>query len=80
MLSLFSQIKEGKLKSSQVREITRKRSDKPQRTPAAITIDKTINLNIALSKIDLSTVEEHEKNRLTTELLSLKKSIENTLR
>lgn len=80
MLSLFSQIKEGKLKSSQVREITRKRSDKPQRTPAAITIDKTINLNIALSKIDLSTVEEHEKNRLTAELLSLKKSIENTLR
>lgn len=79
MLSLFSQIKEGKLKSGQVREITRKRSDKPQRTPAAITIDKTINLDITLGKIDLSTVEEQEKNQLITALLNLKKAIEKIL-
>src|SRR5574340_571949 len=74
MLSLFNQIKEGNLKSSQVREITRKRSDTPQRTPAAVTLDKATSLNNNLSKLDLSTVEEHEKIQLITELRSLKKS------
>lgn len=73
MLSFFNQIKKDGLKSEQVRE---RRRDKPQRTPAAVILDKATNLNNSLSKIDLSTIEKQEKNLLLTELQDLKNTIE----
>lgn len=79
MFSLFNQIKNNELKSAQVREITRKRADKPQRTPAAIVLEKTMSLNNNLSKLDVSTIEEQEKTQLLSELHSLKKVIEKIL-
>lgn len=79
MLSLFNQIKNNNLKSTKVREITRKHTDKPQRTPAAIVLEKAMNLNNNLSKLDISTVEEQEKTQLLTELHGLKKVIEKIL-
>jgi len=77
MLSFFNQIKKDGLKSEQVRE--RRRSDKPQRTPAAVIMDKATHLNNSLSKIDLSTVEKQEKSLLLAELQALKNTLERVI-
>lgn len=79
MLSLFNQVKNDGLKSTQVRTITRGPADKPQRTPAAITIDKAVSLSHNLSKLELATIEEQEKNQLLAELQNLKTTIEKVL-
>ena len=79
MLALFNQVKEGKLKSEAVRDIARKRIgiEKPQRTPAAIALDRVQSLNNYLDKIDFQTVEQTEKAQLLIELQNLKNKITN---
>ena len=79
MIALFEQIKNNNLKSGDVRSITRKKSDTPQKTPAGVTLDKIKGLNKGLGKIDMSTVEEDERRQLITELRSLKAEIEKVL-
>jgi ParB family chromosome partitioning protein len=79
MISLFSQIKEGNLKSDQVREASRKHLKRASRTPAAIALEKTLGLVSYLNKIDLKALDENEKVQLLTELAGLKKSIEDLL-
>ena len=79
MISLFTKIKEGNLKSDQVRQITRKKQEKTQRTPAALAIDKALSLSNQLLKIDLNTTEQVQKVELISELQNLKKVIHKLL-
>ena len=75
MIALFTQAKEGNLKSDQVRKITRKNTKRTMRTPAAIALDRTAQLANYLPKIDLNNTEENEKVQLLTELQHLKNLI-----
>lgn len=76
MLSLFDQIKKNNLKSSAVREITRKPSDSIKRTHAEILLNKTAGLIDSLSKLKMDTFKGKEKALLIAELHKLKKAIE----
>ena len=76
MISLFQKIKEGNLKSTEVRDITRKRNPSPVRSAAAITVEKTQNLNKQLKKIDLEKLEESERGQILLALQDLKQLIE----
>jgi ParB family chromosome partitioning protein len=76
MLALFKRVKESGLKSDQVRDIARKRPERPQRTPAAIALDRVSDLTNHLSKLDFNTIAQSEKTQLIMELNNLKKAIE----
>lgn len=76
MINLFTRVKENNLKSSQVRDITRKRDNSQQRTPAAIATEKTSVLDKCLTKLNLDSIEETEKFQLITNLKRLKNTIE----
>lgn len=76
MISLFKKIKEGNLKSDQIRKITRKETKNPKRTPIAIALNRTIYLSQYLNKVDLNSAKESEKNQFITELQNLKKLID----
>ena len=76
MISLFEKIKEGNLKSTEVRDITRKRNPSLIRSAAAITVEKTQNLNKQLKKIDLEKLEESERGQILLALQDLKLLIE----
>ena len=75
MVTLFNQVKEGNLKSDQLRKITRKNTKRTMRTPAAIALDRTAQLANYLPKIDLNNTEENEKVKLLTELQYLNRLI-----
>jgi len=75
MIALFDRVKSGDIKGDQVRDEVRKRTKSPQRTPAAIAIEKTATLRQKLDKIDFDTVEENEKLELIKELQHLKNLI-----
>jgi ParB family chromosome partitioning protein len=79
MLDLFKRVKDGGLKSEEVRNISRKRPPRPQRTPAALALDKALALTNHLSKLDLQTIEQGEKTQLIMQLDNLKKAIEKLL-
>lgn len=72
MALLFNKVKEGNLKSDQVRDLTRKRPKKDYRTPTAIATDKVLKLSRLLAKVDLEVVEKDEKDRLLAELRYLR--------
>ena len=72
----IKQVKEGNLKSDEVRKIARKQPERPQRTPAALALDKATALATQLDKLDLETVEKGEKAQLIMELEHLKRTIE----
>jgi len=72
MTTLFYKAKEGNLKSGDVRNITRKKTNKNKRTITALALDKAINLTRCLSKIDISSIEEEEKIKLVSSLQNLK--------
>ena len=81
MISLFARVKEGNLKSDQVREINRTKTIREkQRTPAAVALDKTTTLFKHLAKLDLATVEDTEKAQLLFELQTLKNAIDKLLK
>jgi ParB family chromosome partitioning protein len=79
MLSLFNQFMDGSLKSDQVREAARKRTKKPQRSPASITLDKALSLDNHLAKLDPDALEESEKGHLLNALKNLRTSIDKFL-
>ena len=80
MVALFASVKEGKIKSDQLRDITRtSRSRDKNRTPAAITLETAQALSKHLSKLDLATAEEIEKGQLLLELQTLKTAIDQLL-
>lgn len=76
MIELFNLVREGNLRSGQIREITRKREKSRHRTPVFIALEKTSNLENYLAKLDLNTIEDNEKIQLITSLERLKSSIE----
>ena len=78
-IRLFNQIKDNDLKDNDVRKITRKKSDMPQKTPAGVALDKTVGLSKSLAKVDMATVEEQERGQLITELRALKSVIEQVI-
>lgn len=81
MLTLFARVKEGNLKSNEVREITRTKAVREkQRTPAAVVLDKTQALSKHLAKLDIGTVEDTEKAQLLFELQTLKNEIDKLLK
>jgi hypothetical protein len=81
MLSLFNSVKDGALKSDQVREITRPgKTREKQRTPAAVALDKTTSPQRQLKKLDMATVEEVKKSRLVVELKALKGTMDKLLK
>ena len=81
MIALLNQIKEGQLRSDDVRKITRKKGTKRTlRTPAAIALDRTAQLANYLPKVDLNNIQENEKIQLLTELQSLNNLINKLIR
>jgi len=76
MVSLFNHVKAGNLKSDEVRKIARKQTERTQRTPAAIALDKALALSTHLEKLDFETVEETQKAELFQELQNLKTAID----
>lgn len=72
MALLLNKVKEGNLKSDQVRDLTRKRTKKAYRTPTAITTERVLKLSRLLAKVDLEVVEKDEKDRLLAELRYLR--------
>ena len=79
MAALFTQVKKANLKSDQVRQITRKKVSKIQRTPTAIAIDRITYLSHSLAKLNMGTSEESERIQLLTQLQNLKKLIDKLL-
>ena len=75
MIALFDRIKEANLKSDQVRQITRKRVQRTERSPLALTQDKIRALVRQLSKIDLGALDNEERIELLTMLHELKQEI-----
>jgi len=76
MIALFIKVKAGNLKSDEVRKIARKRTEKIQRTPAAIALDRAQALSNHLNKLDLFTIEASQKQKLFLELENLKTAID----
>jgi ParB family chromosome partitioning protein len=74
MLDLFNQVKEGNLKSDQVRRITRKQ-ERIERAPVAVTLDKIQALARRLEKVDLNSMSPEDKVHLITALQELEESI-----
>lgn len=72
MALLLNKVKEGNLKSDQVRDLTRKRTKKAYRTPTAIATERVLKLSRLLAKVDLEVVEKDEKDRLLAELRYLR--------
>ncbi|MDL1978451.1 MAG: ParB/RepB/Spo0J family partition protein [Deltaproteobacteria bacterium] len=79
MVALFNSVKEGNLKSDQVRKIARKPQKRSMRTPAAIISDRANQLCQSLEKLNLDTVEETEKLRLVRVLQDMKGLIDRFL-
>jgi hypothetical protein len=76
MLSLFNQIKEGSLKSGQVRQLVRKPSERSARTPLAVTVERISALAKNLKKLDLSALTAGEKTNLKAQLDKLQTELE----
>ena len=73
MIALFARVKEGGLKSDQVRAVTRKQ--RVERAPLAITLDKVSALSNSLSKLDLDPLNQDEKIHLMSVLQELRQTI-----
>ena len=80
MIALFERVKEGNLKSDQIREITRRTRPEKLRTPAAIALEKISILEKQLHKLDFTTTEETEKLLVISELQKLKSIIDELLK
>jgi ParB family transcriptional regulator, chromosome partitioning protein len=80
MITLFNRVKEGKLKSDQIREVTRKKSIGTKITPIAATVEKISNLNKQLQTLDLQGAEEGERSSFVRELQGLEVTIRKLLR
>jgi len=72
MALLLNKVKEGNLKSDQVRDLTRKRTKKAYRTPTAIATERVLKLSRLLAKVDFEMSEKDEKERLLGELRYLR--------
>lgn len=79
MRAFFEKIKFGNLKSDEVRDISREPRERIRRTPAAITLDKILNLSKTLNFFDMKTATESEKIRLLQELNALKVQLDKIL-
>src|SRR5208337_1264262 len=80
MLELFKLVKDGNLKSQQVRDIVRRRPERPRRNPAAVAMDIVQALDSHLSKLKLETIEQSHKDQLMMDLQRLKETIEKLLK
>ena len=74
--AIFKKVKEGNLKSDQVRKIARKQAKRKQRNTMTIALERSLSLSQCLGKVDLSGEESKEKVRLITELKNLRKLID----
>ena len=69
MIALFEQVKDGRLRTRQVRKITR--SPRVRRGQIDITIERMNHLREALEKLDMETIGQREKKRFARELQDL---------
>ena len=72
MAVLLNKVKEGNLKSDQVRDLTRKRTKTAHQTPTAIATERVLKLSRLLAKVDFEMAEKDEKDRLLAELRYLR--------
>ena len=72
MAVLLNKVKEGNLKSDQVRDLTRKRTKTAHQTPTAIATERVLKLSRLLAKVDFEMSEKDEKDRLLAELRYLR--------
>ncbi len=77
MIALFNQVKEGKLKSDAVRNISRKKTETTVRTPAEIARNRAQALNTFLDKINYEEIKQEERESLLSDLQTLKNKIDN---
>jgi len=80
MASLFKRVKEGNLKSDQVREISRATTRRKKRSPVAAILHMISYFRRSLEKLDLNTLQDRERFRLLAELKNLQGLIEQILR
>ena len=78
MLDLFNQVKEGSLKSDQVRKIARKQ-ERSERAPAMVALDFIHGLQKRLGKIDLNSLAEADRVQIIAALQELDQSIKNII-
>ena len=71
MTALFKKIKKNDLKSTEVRKISRKNKETPEKTPAIILSNKTQSFAKSLAKLDIKTVTEDDAVKLKEELRKL---------
>jgi len=77
MIALFKQAKEGNLKSDEVRNIARKRTETTiLRTPVEIASNRAQALNAFLDRINYQTIKQEERESLVADLKTLKDKIE----
>ena len=74
MVALFGQVKEGNLKSDQVRRIARKQ-ERIERAPAAVALGFIQGLQKRLGKLDLNSFSESDRVYLIAALQELDQSI-----
>lgn len=79
METLFNQVKTENIKSHQVRTLSRKPSNKTQRSQAILTLNKIKTLNKHIDKLNLDAIEKEIKDQIYKELENLKSSIEDIL-
>ena len=74
MIDLFNQVKDGNLKSDQVRRIARKQ-ERIERAPAAVALGSIQGLQKRLGKLDLNTFSEADRVHIITALQELDQAI-----
>ncbi len=79
MIALFNRVKEGNLKSDQIREVTRKKSTGVKTTSVGTAIEKMSSLNKQLQTLDLQSAEEGERLSFVRELQGLEVTIKKLL-
>lgn len=79
MIALFNRVKEGNLKSDQIREVTRKKSTRTKTTSVGIAIEKMSSLNKQLQTLDLQSAEEGDRLSFVRELQGLEVTIKKLL-
>jgi len=76
MLSLFHQIREGSLKTSEVRQLVRKPAERVPRTPLVVTIERINDLTKNLKKLDLVALTAADRSTLKAHIQRLQTELE----
>jgi len=79
MVLLFERTKTERFKSDHIRSIRKCRSDSHKNSPIMIITNRARQLSVSLSKLDMSAIDDGEKQPLFDELSGLKKTLDHML-